>query len=315
MKRMELVRRTRRFFEERAYWEVDTKCLVPVPGEEVHLHPLHCHTLDAYGQTSSLFLHTSPEFAMKKIMAAFHHPIFQLAHVWRNKEGSQTHSVEFSMLEWYRPYASLENLMDETEEYVKAMLPPQISYSSYNVDLQKPFRRITMQEAFVTFAGIDLLSCGEDAQALAQAAHTVLRDHETWEDLFFRLMLERVEPALAQLGPCFLTHWPAAQAALARRSSQDSRVALRFELYIAGIELANAFEELTDAVEQRERFLQDRKTRQLLYGNEEDYKSWPLDTELLESLPTMPPCSGIALGFDRLVMLACKASSITKVQW
>ncbi len=156
-----------------------------------------------------------------------------------------------------------------------------------------------------------MLATGEDAAALAAAAGARLRDGETWEDLFFRLLLERVEPHLGRAHPTFLTHWPAAQAALARREPADPRVALRFELFVCGMELANAFEELTDPVEQRARFIADRARRHALYGPD-----WPLDEDFLAALEYgLPDASGIALGFDRLAMIASGADRIDQVRW
>ena len=173
------------------------------------------------------------------------------------------------------------------------------------------FERLTVADAFHRYAGADVLATAGDARALAQAAGTALRDNEGWEDLFFRLLLERVEPHLGRAHPTFLTHWPAAQAALARRDPDDPRVALRFELFACGIELANAFEELTDAAEQQARFEDDRARRHALYGPD-----WPMDEDFLAALRHgMPPASGIALGFDRLAMLASGAGRIAQVQW
>ena len=157
----------------------------------------------------------------------------------------------------------------------------------------------------------DLLGTLEDAPALATSAGARLREGETWEDLFFRLLLERIEPRLGRAHPTFLTHWPAPQAALARRDPADPRVAERFELFVCGIELANAFVELTDPVEQRARFAADRARRHALYGPD-----WPLDTDFLAALAHgMPPAAGIALGFDRLAMLAAGAGRISQVLW
>ncbi len=200
------------------------------------------------GQILPRYLHTSPEFAMKRLMAELKSPLFQLARVWRNGEQSETHLPEFTMLEWYRPHASLSDLMDETEALMRCTCPPIFSYQGYDIDLTAPFERLSVNEAFQRYVGVDLLTIGEEAPALAHAAGTSLRAGESWEDLFFRLMLERIEPQIGRTRPCFLTHWPVAQAALARRDPEDNRVALRFELYLAGIELANAFEELTDVV-------------------------------------------------------------------
>jgi lysyl-tRNA synthetase class 2 len=165
-------------------------------------------------------------------------------------------------------------------------------------------------EAFARHVGVDILATANDAPALAAAAGTLLRTAESWEDLFFRLLLERVEPHLGRGYPTFLTHWPAAQAALARRDPADSRVAERFELYACGLELANAFVELTDAAEQRRRFEADRFRRHALYGQD-----WEMDEDFLAAVAQMPECAGIAMGFDRLVMLATGANRISDVQW
>lgn len=307
-----VMRSVRAFLEARGCMEVETPCAVPVPGEEVHLLPFSTEQETPHGEKQPLFLHTSPEFAMKRIVAATGLSVFQFARVWRNGEGSALHAPEFTMLEWYRPHLPLSGLMDETEALLKAALPPALTYADTTLDLSAPFERLSMQEAFARHAGVDLLPTEGDAQALARAASCPLRADESWEDLFFRLLLERVEPAIGRERPTFLTHWPASQAALARTDPHDPRVALRFELYAAGMELANAFEELTDATEQRTRFEHDRARRNALYPTRKD---WPVDENLLAALPHMPPCSGIALGFDRLVMLACGARRIQDVLW
>jgi lysyl-tRNA synthetase class 2 len=200
------------------------------------------------------------------------------------------------------------DLMDEVEAYLRAVLPPAVTWGGISTSLAK-FRRLTVAEAFFTHAGVDILATAGDAGALAAAAGIRGRGAETWEDLFFRLLLERIEPAIAD-APTFLTHWPAAQAALARRDPEDARVAERFELYICGLELANAFVELTDAAEQRARFTADRARRHALFGPD-----WPMDEDFLAAVAQLPECAGIALGFDRLVMLATGAPRITDVQW
>lgn len=301
----------RRFFEERGYLEVETPYAVPVPGEEVHLRCFRTELERPDGSREARFLHTSPEFAMKRIVAVTKLPVFQLARVWRNGEASWTHAPEFTMLEWYRPGADLSSLMDETEDFVRALLPTDIHRNGDVISLAGPFERLTMAEAFMRYVGADLLGTAGDAEALARQAGAVLREGENWEDLFFRLLLERVEPVIGRERPTFLTHWPAEQAALARRDPRDGRVALRFELYLGGIELANAFEELTDPVEQRQRFEADR-SRRLQIAPDQD---WPLDEAFLSALAELPPCSGIALGFDRLVMLATAAPAIRDILW
>ncbi|MCP1241571.1 EF-P lysine aminoacylase GenX [Acetobacter lambici] len=306
------MRGVRAFLEARGCVEVETPCAVPTPGEEVHLLPFQTERETPDGQRHTLFLHTSPEFAMKRIVAATGLPLFQFARVWRNGEASGTHAPEFTMLEWYRPNMALPGLMDETEALLKAVLPPTVHRNACTLDLSQPFERLSMEDAFRRHAGVDLLPTQGNAQALANAAGCSLRNGEQWEDLFFRLLLERIEPAIGQTRPTFLTHWPASQAALARKDPSDPRVALRFELYAVGMELANAFEELTDPVEQRQRFAQDRAERRQLYPTR---PTWPMDEKLLHALPHMPPCSGIALGFDRLVMLASGARHIQDVLW
>jgi lysyl-tRNA synthetase class 2 len=310
-RRGKLTRATRAFFEARGYTEVETPYAVPAPGEEVHLRAFATTREFPDGTQQDLFLHTSPEFAMKRLLAGGAGPIFQLARVWRNGEASRTHAPEFTMLEWYRPGASLDELIQETEALLRAVLPPRVTSGGITTDLAC-MERMTVAEAFARHAGVaDLLAIGEDAAALAVAAQTRLRDGETWEDLFFRLMLERIEPRIGRDHPTFLTHWPAAQAALARRDPADPRTALRFELFVCGIELANAFEELTDANEQRARFEADRQRRAALGG-----QAWPMDTDFLAALAHgMPPASGIALGFDRLAMIAAGADRISQVLW
>lgn len=301
---------TRAFFIARGYQEVETPYAVPTPGEEVFLRPFRTESISLTGERRTLYLHTSPEFAMKKLLAGGAGPIFQLARVWRNGEAGALHATEFTMLEWYCPGAGMDALISETEAYLRAVLPPVVACRGVATDLSS-FERISMAEAFRRYAGCDLLATAGDAPALARAAGAYLRPGESWEDLFFRLLLERVEPRIGRGQPTFLTHWPAAQAALARRDPADPRVAERFELYLAGIELANAFVELTDPSEQRARFEADRRRRHAMTGSD-----WPLDEELIAALALgLPACAGIALGFDRLAMIATGAPRLADVLW
>lgn len=310
-RRARLLRETRHFLEDRGYIEVETPYAVPAPGEEVHLRAFPTRRELPDGTTQNLWLNTSPEFAMKRLLAGGSGPVFQFARVWRNGEASALHAPEFTMLEWYRPGADMDALIAETTELLRAVLPATVTCRGITTDLSA-VERLTVAEAFARHAGIpDLLAIGEDAPTLAATAGTRLRDQESWEDLFFRLLLERIEPQLGRTHPTFLTHWPAAQAALARRDPDDSRVALRFELFVCGIELANAFVELTDAAEQRTRFLADRARRAALGGQD-----WALDEDFLAALAFgMPAASGIALGFDRLAMIAGGADRISQVLW
>jgi lysyl-tRNA synthetase class 2 len=306
-----LLAATRAFFTARGYTEVETPYAVPAPGEEVHLSAFATERIGTDGFRTPLWLHTSPEFAMKRLLVAGAGPIFQLARVWRNREGSARHAAEFTMLEWYRPGAGMDALIAETTAFLRAVLPPVVTSQGVTTDLWS-VERLTLAEAFARHTGADLLATAGDAAALAGAAGARLREGEDWEDLFFRLLLGRVEPHLGRAHPTFLTHWPAAQAALARRDPADPRVAERFELFVCGMELANAFVELTDAAEQRARFMADRARRHALYGAED----WPLDEDFLSAMAHgMPPAAGIALGFDRLAMIASGADRVGQVQW
>jgi lysyl-tRNA synthetase class 2 len=309
-RRGRLTAATRAFFTARGYTEVETPYAVLVPGEEVHLRAFATEQERPDGLREKRWLHTSPEFAMKKLLAGGAGPIFQLARVWRNGEGSDLHAPEFTMLEWYRPGADMDSLIAETTALLRAVLPPRVTCRGVTTGLGA-IERLTLADAFARYVGADLLATAGDAPALAAAAGARLRPRETWEDLFFRLLLERIEPRIGRDHPTFLTHWPAAQAALARRDPADPRVAERFELFVCGLELANAFVELTDPAEQRARFIADRARRHALTGPD-----WELDEDFLAALAHgMPPSAGIALGFDRLAMIAAGADRIDQVLW
>lgn len=305
---------TRAFFHGRGYMEVETPALVPSPGAEVHLMAFESRYIPHLGQGRErrLFLRTSPELAIKRLLAGGAGPVFELARVWRNGEASDRHAPEFTMLEWYRPGAPMAGLMEETEAFLRAVWPGCPA---------APFARLTMAEAFARHVdGLDILATIRpdgtgDAAALTEAARARGLPgpaDEDWESAFFRLLLERIDPALGA-HPTFLTHWPAPQAALARRDAADPRAALRFELYVDGLELANAFEELTDPAEQRRRLVADMAERERQHGSA---AAWPVDEDFLAALEHgMPPTSGIAMGFDRLAMLVSGAPRIGDVQW
>jgi len=312
--RARLTAATRAWLTQRGYREVETPCLVPAPGMEVHLRGFQSHYEPHLGQGArrALWLRTSPELAMKRLLVGGAGPVFELARVWRNGEIGTRHAPEFTMLEWYRPGLTLDGLMEETEALVRALCPPLVAHEGVTTDLTLPFERITCAEAFARYAGLDLLaSIRPDGTGDGAALGT--RADESWEEAFFRILLDHVEPHLGRGRASFLTHWPTPQAALARRDPHDPRVALRFELFAGGIELANAFDELTDAAEQAARFAHDVAERERLYGAE---ASWPVDADFLAALRHgMPAGSGIALGFDRLAMLASGARRIEDVLW
>ncbi len=307
----------RAFLTGRGYREVETPARVPVPGMEVHLQAFRSEFVPHLGRGArrTLWLRTSPELAIKRLLVAGAGPVFEFARVWRNGEVSPRHAPEFTMLEWYGPGLSMAALMDETEALVRAACPASVAHDGVATDLTRPFERLTMAEAFARWCGgLDILGTEGDLAKLAEASARIgipAREGESWEDLFFRLLLERVEPRIGRECGTFLTHWPAPQAALAKRDPDDPRAALRFELFVGGLELANAFEELTDAAEQRTRFEHDVAERHRLYG-----EGWESDEDFLRALEHgMPPTSGIALGFDRLAMLATGATDIAQVLW
>jgi lysyl-tRNA synthetase class 2 len=317
-RRARLTAETRAFFTDRGYREVETPALVPAPGAEVHLRAFATRYEAHLGQGASrdLWLRTSPELALKRLLVAGAGPVFELARVWRNGETSPRHAPEFTMLEWYRPGLGFDGLMAETEDYVRAVAPRIVAHGDATTDLSLPFERITMAEAFDRWChGLDILATEGDAarlHAATQAAGFATRADEGWEDLFFRLLLEHIEPQLGRGRATFLTHWPAPQAALARRDPADPRAALRFELFVAGLELANAFDELTDPAEQRARFIADTAERRRISGE----RGWEVDEDFLMALEHgMPATSGIALGFDRLAMLVAGARKIADVLW
>ena len=324
-RRSALMRDTRAFWEARGCTEVDTPCLVPVPGMEVHLHAFRSRFEPhlGRGEGMDLWLRTSPELAIKRLLAGGAGSVFEIARVWRNGEVSPRHAPEFTMLEVYLEGAGLEALMDAVEGYLRAVLPPRVQHAGVETDLSLPFERITVAEAFArvgveVLASVDPMTAGGDGAALAAAARAAglaVPEGLGWEDLFFHLMLEHVEPRLGRGRGSFLTHWPAPQAALARRDPADPRAALRFEVFAAGLELGNAFDELRDAAEQRARFIRDVAEREALHGATLG-PGWGVDEGFLAAIEHgLPVVSGIAMGFDRLAMLAAGVPSLEEVRW
>ncbi|MBB4183594.1 lysyl-tRNA synthetase class 2 [Sinorhizobium terangae] len=312
----------RRYFDERDFTEVDTASLQVSPGNEAHLHAFATQALGHDGSAQPLYLHTSPEFACKKLLAAGEKRIACFAHVYRNRERGPLHHPEFTMLEWYRAGESYEALMRDCAEILALAAETtgtrSLSYQGRTTDPFLEPERLSLAEAFERFAGIDLLaSIAEDGATDRHRLAAAMRvsglrvaDDDTWADLFSRVLVEKVEPNLGFGRPTILDEYPTAEAALARPTARDRRVAERFELYACGVELANAFGELTDAAEQRRRFELEMAEKARVYG-----ETYPLDEDFLSALAIMPEASGIALGFDRLVMLATGASRIDQVLW
>lgn len=319
-----VLRTTRRYFEERGFTEVDTPALQVCPGMEPHLASFATDWLTPDRLERRVrYLHTSPEFAMKKLLVAGETRIFQLAHVFRNAEGSPIHHPEFSMLEWYRAGETYDTLIADCVGLVQAATVAAgretIAFHGRVSDPFAPWRVLTVVDAFAEYAGIDLLASYDgshepDPAPLADAARRAgiaPHDGDRWEDVFFRVMFERIEPRLGDGAPCVLTDYPVCMAALSRPKPGHPRLAERFEVYVCGLELANAFGELTDAGVQRARFEADAELRERLYGDRV-----PIDEDFLSALAAgMPDSSGIALGFDRLVMLVSGAETIDDVLW
>jgi elongation factor P--(R)-beta-lysine ligase len=320
--RARIVGSTRRWFDAKGFIEVDTAALQASPGNETHLHGFRTALVRPDGSAKDVYLHTSPEFAMKKLLAAGESQVFALAHCFRNRERTALHAPEFVMLEWYRVEAALERLMDDCAALLALAAhvagAKNFVFRGRQASPFEPAERLTVREAFRRFAGVDLFdslpASGEpDAAILARQARSAgirVAPDDTWSDLFSRLLSERVEPNLGIGRPTILHRYPASEAALARLNPDEPRLAERFELYCCGVELANAFHELADANEQRRRFESDMAEQQRIYGS-----SYPLDEDFLSALPHMPEACGAALGFDRLVMLATGAERVEDVQW
>ena len=307
----------RDFFQAEGFTEVETAQIQVSPGNETHLHAIAIDLRLEDGASLPRYLHTSPEFAMKKLLAAGEMRIFSFARVFRNREVSATHSPEFTMLEWYRVGEPYEALMADCARILalaaKAAGTDRLRYRGIEADPLAPAERVTLADAFEREAAIDLLAMIGNRDALAVAAMAIgiqIAHDDTWSDVFSKVLSGRIEHKLGVGRPALLYEYPASEAALARLKPSDPRVAERFELYACGIELANAFRELTDPVEQRARFEADMAAKQRLYG-----ERYPIDEDFLAALAAMPEASGAALGFDRLVMLATGAGRIEQVLW
>jgi lysyl-tRNA synthetase class 2 len=310
------------YFAAEGFTEVECGLLQVSPGNEAHLHAFATERIHPDGSRQPLYLHTSPEFSAKKLLAAGEKRIWTLRPVFRNREAGNRHAAEFAMLEWYRVGQSYEVLMADCAALMAAAADAAGSAVFRHRGLEcDPFaepERLGVPEAFERFAGIDLLSTIErdgstDRDALAALAMVRgirLADDDNWSDIFSRILSEHVEPRLGIGRATILMDYPIAEAALARRKAEDPRLSERFELYGCALELANGFGELTDPAEQRRRFLAEMDEKERVYG-----ERYPLDEDFLAALAIMPEAAGIALGFDRLVMLATGASRITDVIW
>jgi len=355
--RARAVAAVRAWFASDGFIEVEPAALQLSPGNETHLHGFSTELIAQDGSRAAAYLHTSPEFAMKKLLAAGETRIFALARVFRNRERSALHAPEFTMLEWYRVGEGQEALMRDCAAVLRlaaeAAGTKRLSFRGREADPFAEPERLSVREAFLRYAGVDIFDAapspspltgegwgggenhragqrgrppsltlpregggnggGADRDRLAAAVAALglrVAADDSWSDLFSRLLCDKVEPNLGLGRPTLLTDYPASEAALARLCPHDPRIAERFELYACGVELANAFGELTDAAEQRRRFEADMALKLQLYG-----ESYPIDEDFLECMPYMKETAGAALGFDRVAMLVCGADTIEDVQW
>ncbi|WP_338720645.1 EF-P lysine aminoacylase EpmA [Devosia sp. XK-2] len=312
----------RGWLADRDFLVVDPPGLQRSPGNETHLHAFGTSMIGNDGVGQTMYLHTSPEFTMKKLLAAGETRIASLQHVWRNRERSALHHPEFTMLEWYRAGVPYETIIADTLAIIRLAAEVtgvgQFAFRGRTCDPRAEAERISVAEAFERYAGIDLLATIDadgvpDDAALAvqmERAGMTLPEDRRWSYLFTHVLVEKVEPELGNGRVTVLDRYPASEAALARRVPGDRRVAQRFEVYASGVELANGFGELTDADEQRVRFEAEMEEKQRIYG-----ERYPVDEDFLAALGVMPEASGVALGFDRLIMLATGAQRIEAVLW
>ena len=309
----------RAWFAARDFVEAETAILQVSPGNEAHLHAFSTELIAPDEARARLYLHTSPEFAAKKLLAAGETRLFTFARAFRNRERGALHHPEFTMLEWYRANEPYDALVEDCAALMaaaaEAAQTKRFTFRGREADPFAAPERLTVAEAFRRYADIDLLATvgTETDRVLAAAAKRQgirVADDDSWADVFSRVLVERIEPNLGIARATILDEYPVSEAALARPTAHDPRVAERFELYVCGVEIANAFGELTDPAEQRRRFEIEMAEKQRVHG-----ERYPVDEDFLAALAAMPPASGIALGFDRLVMLATGAPRIEHVLW
>ena len=308
-KRAKIIAGIRRFFDEKGFVEVETPLMVSQPGMEPHLE-----AFQTTYEMRQFYLHTSPEYAMKRLLAAGFERIYQVCKVFRHEPVGRMHTPEFTMLEWYRAYADYTDIMVDTEYLIAGLATdlygePVVRMGQYAVDLTPPWERISVREAMLRYAGVTADPYSETAEFIRQAGHATVDRDDSPDVAFFKVFLDRVEPHLGVQEPAILYDYPAPMAALAKRKYSAPGLAERFEVYIAGVELCNAFTELNDPDEQRQR-LEEEAAQRVREGN----PAYPIDERFLAALEYgMPPSGGIALGVDRLVMLLTGASSIGEV--
>ena len=318
--RTRLIQAVRAYFDGRSFVEVETPILQVSPVMDTHIHAVK---VDIRGvdlkKEREMYLHTSPEFAMKKLLVAGMTDIYQICHVFRDAEGSRRHSPEFTMIEWYSVGTDYTHLMQDCVEMVrfcaKKLDIRMLRFDGRECDPFQTWQKLSVADAFYEYAGLNLNAYLGDKDTFAKDVKEKLGLHvaadDDWDDIFFRVMAEKIEPHLGMDVPTFLYDYPASMASLSRKKPSDPRYAERFELYICGLEICNAFSELTDADEQRKRFVEEMTLKQRLYGEQ-----YPIDEDFLAALEYgYPESAGNALGIDRLAMLFADVDDIQDILW
>ncbi len=325
--RQKIINSVRNYFDGEGFLEVETPAVQVSPGLEVHLKAFKTELEEPFtGEKETLYLHTSPEFTMKKLLVAGLPKIYQLCHVYRNGERSERHHPEFTMIEWYRANDDYYSIMEDCKHVLRNAATcagkKVLTYQGYECDPFKEWEMLTIQEAFLKYADVDVLATIDDPdnpdpdpkKLMAEAKRIGINyaENDRWEDVFFRICLDRVEPKLGFNGvPTIFYEYPKCLAALSRKKPTDPRVSERFEFYVCGLEMGNAFSELTDVTEQRKRFTADMDMKEQLYG-----ERYPIDEDFMDALTFgMPPAAGIAVGVDRLIMVVTGAPNIDDVLW
>ncbi len=314
--RIKIIKLIREFFWSLDFVETDTPIAVKYPGQEPYLNPVPVMFYDPTGKAENFYLHTSPELAMKKLLAVGYEKIFQIVKCFRNHEAfGGTHNTEFTMIEWYRAPGKYQDIMDDTEnlfKFVGQKLNRQtVKYNDKEINIFKKWDRLSMKEVWQKFINVsldDYLEFNKLSELTKAKGYSVQPD-DAYEDLFFKIFLNEIEPRLGNETPVFVYDYPARMTSLSRLCEHDNRYAERFELYIGGLELANAFGELTDAEEQQRRLEKDRELRAKL-----GKAVWPVDEGFISALRSgIAPAGGVALGVDRMVLLFTEAKDLNEV--
>ena len=297
------MREVRRFFDGQGFLHVETPVMQICPGVDTHIH--------GFAVEGGLYLQTSPEFAMKKLLVAGCDKIYQICPAFRREERTRLHNPEFTILEWYRAGADYRHIMDDCEALLRALNVEKFRYQDKECDPHGKWQRISVKQAFLEYAEINLPEDLKVFKAAASGIGVRVIEADHWDDVFHAVMAAKIETYLGIGVPTILYDYPASMGALSRKKPEDPRFAERFELYVCGVELANAFSELTDAAEQRARITADMALKREIHGFD-----YPVDEDFLSALEHgMPEAGGIALGLDRLIMLACGAGRIGDVLW